>query len=362
MKKQFRSPNSVLNATFVQPVIMSVLVFLAGFVLSGPAFAINAFSTDSTKQSMQKPTTTPVLSDVKLLNAIGVMPLASHESGVGFAELTAAKLKELTLKAHSLNRCGGFEDLTATAEHGLVGTQSVDVKNAFAQFTRRAQIDERFAATERARVSMLSSAIPKPLIAQAMGEVSEANLKATVEFLSSFENRYNRGSTPNLAVDALKGRLDTILKVSKIPSQIEFISHQSTKQKSLRVRLPGATRPGEIIVLGGHLDSINQSWFGSGGAPGADDNASGSANLVEALRILTSKTQNDRTLDFIWYAGEELGLLGSAEIAKSYKDQQADVVAVLQLDMTLHPGDGEFHAGINDRFYKRVAERISCRS
>lgn len=43
--------------------------------------------------------------------------------------------------------------------------------------------------------------------------------------------------------------------------------------------------------------------------------------------------------------GEESGLLGSAEIAQNYKQQQKSVIAVLQLDMTLHPGEGEFVIG-----------------
>jgi leucyl aminopeptidase len=50
-------------------------------------------------------------------------------------------------------------------------------------------------------------------------------------------------------------------------------------------------------------------------------------------------------VEFFWYAGEESGLLGSAEIAQSYKAENKDVVAVLQLDMTLFPGAGEFVVG-----------------
>jgi leucyl aminopeptidase len=43
----------------------------------------------------------------------------------------------------------------------------------------------------------------------------------------------------------------------------------------------------------------------------------------------------------MWYAAEESGLLGSAEIAKQYKAQKQDVIAVLQLDMTAYPGAGD---------------------
>ena len=105
----------------------------------------------------------------------------------------------------------------------------------------------------------------------------------------------------------------------------------------MKVQIQGSIRPNEIIVLGGHLDSINQR---GGNAPGADDNASGSASLIEAFRVLINQPQTERTIEFFWYAGEESGLLGSAEIAKDYAVNKKNVVAVLQLDMTLFPGSG----------------------
>ena len=52
-----------------------------------------------------------------------------------------------------------------------------------------------------------------------------------------------------------------------------------------------------------------------------------------------------RTIEIYWYAGEEGGLLGSAEIAKDAKDKAKKVVGVLQLDMTLFAGSGEFTLG-----------------
>ena len=110
-------------------------------------------------------------------------------------------------------------------------------------------------------------------------------------------------------------------------------------KQSIRMSIKGSLNPNEIIVLGGHLDSINQ-WGNKAKAPGADDNASGSASLLEAARILLTKAQPQRTIEFMWYAGEESGLLGSAEIAQSYKNENKKVIAVLQLDMTAFAGNG----------------------
>lgn len=69
---------------------------------------------------------------------------------------------------------------------------------------------------------------------------------------------------------------------------------------------PGEGRPGEIVVVCAHLDDMPEA----GPAPGADDNASGSAAVLEAARIL-SQYRFDRTLHFVLFTGEEQGLLGS---------------------------------------------------
>jgi leucyl aminopeptidase len=119
-----------------------------------------------------------------------------------------------------------------------------------------------------------------------------------------------------------------------------LVTHTSVNQKSLKLTITGNQRPSEIVILGGHLDSI-ADWGMSATAPGADDNASGSAALFEALRLIKDQPQPARTLEFIWYGGEELGLLGSDDIANRYKAQQRDVIAVLQLDMTGYRGEGE---------------------
>jgi leucyl aminopeptidase len=147
----------------------------------------------------------------------------------------------------------------------------------------------------------------------------------------------------------MQARLQALLANYPGATVVEQVSHSSTRQRSLRVRLLGRLRPSEIVVLGGHLDSVGRSFGQEQGAPGADDNASGSASLVEALRVLASKGVPERTVEFYWYAGEESGLRGSSEIAQTYKREGKDVVAVLQLDMTLFPGSGELvMANISD--------------
>jgi hypothetical protein len=77
----------------------------------------------------------------------------------------------------------------------------------------------------------------------------------------------------------------------------------------------------ETVVLGAHHDHVGSGWFGSAGGagatgqvhPGADDNASGTAALLEAAEALASgATRPKRSVLFLSFSGEEMGLLGSA--------------------------------------------------
>jgi bacterial leucyl aminopeptidase len=96
----------------------------------------------------------------------------------------------------------------------------------------------------------------------------------------------------------------------------------------------------ETVVLGGHLDSIAGNASNDVRAPGADDDASGVAALTEIIRVLVERNYRpSRTIEFIAYAAEEVGLRGSQQIATQYKRQRKPVVGVLQLDMTAYQGD-----------------------
>lgn len=90
-----------------------------------------------------------------------------------------------------------------------------------------------------------------------------------------------------------------------------------------------------MTVLGAHMDSVNGGSPMNGRAPGADDDGSGTVNLLEAFRVLVSRGFAPSTpVEFHWYSGEEGGLLGSNAIATRYKADGVQVKGALQLDMT----------------------------
>jgi leucyl aminopeptidase len=267
----------------------------------------------------------PVLAPLSYLERAGVKILETDkELGVGFAHITEKQKAIISNLAHEEGRCGGFE-LLMDSEKSPLASLKMSV-NKFNQLQQKIKIQK------------------KDSIALALQELKEENLKSNVEWLVSFPSRHSRQANPNKHVEELAERVRELLGSYPGMWQVDAVAHQRTNQKSLRVSLTGKKFPSEIVVLGGHLDSINQSW-GSELAPGADDNASGSANLIETLRVFIQQGVPERTVEFYWYAAEEIGLVGSGEIASKYKTEQKDVISVLQLDMTSFPGSGEFVIG-----------------
>ena len=102
------------------------------------------------------------------------------------------------------------------------------------------------------------------------------------------------------------------------------------------------------ILLTAHLDSIT-STVPEGNAPGADDNATGVATLLEAARIFIDQPFK-RTIKIIFFSGEERGLHGSQAYIATHADEMENVVGVLNLDMFGYDADNdrcfELHVGM----------------
>ena len=96
--------------------------------------------------------------------------------------------------------------------------------------------------------------------------------------------------------------------------------------------LLGQKTPGNIYIIGAHFDHID------GDRPGGDDNASGTAGVLEAARVL-SQYRFESTIRFIGFNAEEDGLLGSKDyVAEQVIANGENVVGMVNLDMILRPG------------------------
>jgi Zn-dependent M28 family amino/carboxypeptidase len=115
--------------------------------------------------------------------------------------------------------------------------------------------------------------------------------------------------------------------------------------------LPGKTD--EYVIIGAHYDHLGRGYYDSLAPsligqihPGADDNASGTAGVLELARLLAPKKgQLQRGILFMSFAGEELGLLGSAEWVKEPTLPLGKAVAMLNMDMIGRIKDDKVYIG-----------------
>jgi len=237
-------------------------------------------------------------------------------------EAPASRLPAVSERIHAAERrCGGYFAFDSRAE-----------AEAFLREDRSAQA-AKFSPLVRVRYTVDNAATVDPWLPQ----VAQDNIRGTIAQLSSYRNRYYAAPTGREAALWIR---DTWLGLAAgredVSAELIGCSTCST-QPSVVLTIRGSVQPEEIVVLGAHLDSIVIGGNGSltQYAPGADDDASGIATLTEVLRIaMASGWRPRRTVKFMGYAAEEVGLRGSNAIARAHRAQNAQVVAVLQLDMT----------------------------
>ncbi|HEY8210195.1 MAG TPA: M20/M25/M40 family metallo-hydrolase [Myxococcaceae bacterium] len=170
-----------------------------------------------------------------------------------------------------------------------------------------------------------------------IGQMTAANIEDTITNMAAFNNRYYTAQTGVDAANWLRSRWQGYA-AGRSDITVDLFAH-SWAQPSVIMTILGTTSPSEVVVLGGHLDSINQSSPSTGRAPGADDDASGVASITEVIRVaLAQNYRPQKTVKFMAYAAEEVGLRGSQAIASSYQAGGVNVIGALQLDMTNYKG------------------------
>jgi len=120
----------------------------------------------------------------------------------------------------------------------------------------------------------------------------------------------------------------------------------SYQKLNVVAELPGVGKAGQECIITAHYDNTSENPANL--APGADDNGSGTAAVLEAAKVLKDY-QFDRTIKFISFAGEEQGLLGSYAYAQKASQAGDTIVGVFNLDMIAWEGDSvnviELHSG-----------------
>lgn len=244
-------------------------------------------------------------------NFKGLAQPLSGNKGASVLSVDTAAIPYLSSMMHeNFNRCGGFIAHDSEAEAMAFAKSSQLPSSSTADYTINRH-DE---------------------VKRLLPEINEMNILNTIKKLSNFKNRYYQSET---GVEAAKQIAQdwSDLGSSRNDFKVELFNHANWKQPSVIATLQG--RSSEVVIIGGHLDSIAGFMPSMSRAPGADDNASGIATITEVMRvILSSGYTPEKTIKFMGYAAEEVGLKGSAEIAKKFKQDGVNVIGVVQFDMT----------------------------
>jgi len=186
-------------------------------------------------------------------------------------------------------------------------------------------------------------------IEQMVDEVSSKNIEAIVRKLVSFKTRHTLSDTTSktegigAARNWIKGEMEQYAKASGGRMHVEFDTFtqpaggridKPTVLKNVLAILKG-TDPNDkrIYIVSGHYDSrVNDIMDAKSVAPGAVDDASGTAVSMEIARVM-SKQSFPATIIFMTVAGEEQGLNGSTNVAKRAKAENWAVDAMLNNDI-----------------------------
>ena len=215
-----------------------------------------------------------------------------------------------------------------------------------------------------------------PEVVEMLGSVDPIRMGDTMQSFSSFKTRFHKHPEAIKAQEWLKSKWEEVAQ-DRNDVSVDFFYHpeEVTPMPSIILTIPGSSAPEEIIVLGAHADSIvtdfdvsielmvrvlginprspnkppvrvirdmyieRMNLRSTAESPGADDNASGIAVITEILRVLIEHEYLfKRTIMFMAYSAEEIGLKGSDHIAESFAREGRNVIGVLNFDMTNYRG------------------------
>jgi hypothetical protein len=165
--------------------------------------------------------------------------------------------------------------------------------------------------------------------AGALGTLVDGSKEHALMTMSGSPNR--QSPLPNLVIShedyALLARLIEARITPRLEGRVENrMGDKPVQQWNTVAEIKGSTRPGQVVVLGAHLDSWDLGT-------GVTDNGTGSMVVLEAARIIAqSGLKPRRSIRFILFSGEEQGLLGSRAYAEAHRKEADSIQAVLVLD------------------------------
>ncbi len=166
------------------------------------------------------------------------------------------------------------------------------------------------------------------LIETIIAEVSDSMVSAYIQGLQDFGTRYWSNVSRDTVSRWVRSRY---VEAGLTDVKVDSFQFSTTWQQNVVATIPGTVAPEAEIVVGGHHDSYSSNVSL---APGADDNATGTAAALEMARVLKQVGYEPAvTLRFMGFAAEEAGLRGSASYAQRARAANRDIRAMMNYDM-----------------------------
>lgn len=228
-------------------------------------------------------------------------------------------------KHHS--SCGGFVDVTDDYQQSLKKTKGRTSANTFLNnfLSSKTSMEMNYTIQYEKQVNQLLNQLNPTAMWSDLTDFSNTASDA-------FPDRSAATKTGVKAANWLKNKIETMAREhNRSDIKTYFVeTGRGYIQPSLVVKIGESNEP--AVVIGAHMDTLTSRYELK---PGADDDGSGSmTSMAVARSIIDSGLHFKRPLYFIWYAAEEVGLVGSKSVVTDFKNKHIPVHAVLQLDMT----------------------------
>jgi hypothetical protein len=204
--------------------------------------------------------------------------------------------------------------------------------------------------TRARRSAKTGAAARNPQIARIVAEIDPSNIENTIRKLVSFgtRNTLSDQNDPNRGIGAARDWLYAEFQKAAAASNGRMTVEKQTFEQPKAVRVPQPTMLTNIVatlkgtqpesanrvyVVSGHYDSMcNNPTDAKCDAPGANDDASGTAAVLEMARVM-AKYKFDATIIFMTVSGEEQGLLGATYFAETSKKNNVNIEAMFTNDI-----------------------------
>ncbi|MBB6328114.1 hypothetical protein FHS59_003757 [Algoriphagus iocasae] len=187
-----------------------------------------------------------------------------------------------------------------------------------------------------------------PEIAKMVSEISSDSLENYIHKLVSFTTRHTLNTNNSTGMPAAQeyvlskfnsfaeksgGRMTAEIEKFVIPSDGRRITEDSPAANVIATLKGTDPNDKRIFIISAHMDSRNKDVMDAEGiAPGANDDGSGTAAVIELARVMASRSF-PATILFVAFTGEEEGLKGATYLADKAKEEDWEIGAVLNNDI-----------------------------